>query len=88
MAETKPKPPYATVIVREVTDAERIGVMKTSEWFNGEAHVLPMFMREGYVVARWAEYSDGQTIKVEGRSTIAACAKMEVAMLVFNATPR
>lgn len=88
MPETKLKPPYTTLVVLEVSDAERVGVMKTSEWFKGEDHALPMFMREGYVVARWLEYSNGENITVEGRTTIAATAKQEDAFLVFRHHPR
>ncbi len=88
MPETKLKSPYTTVVVYERTDAERVGVMKTEEWFKGEAHVLPMFMRDGYIVARWAEYSNGENITVEGRTTIAACAALDDAMVLFKLNTR
>ena len=85
MPETKLKPPYTTMVVKEMTPTHRVGVMKTSEWFKGEEHVLPAFMREGYVVAQWFEYENGQNIAVEGRHTFAACARVEDAMLIYKA---
>lgn len=58
------------------------GVLKTKDWFSDNDTVL--WSKDGFVVATWSDYHDGENSHIEGKTTIAVCNDLEDAEIIFK----
>lgn len=66
-------------------DCEVKGIVLVKDWFKGD-QMLGCY-DDFFIVAQWHEYSDGQTISIEGGTTIAICRDLKTAKLVYSSLP-
>ena len=60
-------------------------ILHVKDWFSSDSGFKLSMYDNFYVVATWHEYTDGQTISYEAKTTVAICAKLVTAKLVYAA---
>ncbi len=68
-------------IHRSVSGSRVKAIMFLKDW---EPRLMKPIYHDFYVVATWHEYTDGRTTSYEAKTTVAICAKINAAKLIYH----
>lgn len=64
-----------------------VAIVKAKDWFENFTHInsfINNIFKNYYVVVTWMDFHDGEKSNIEGKETIALCAKYEDAEKMYD----